>query len=102
MTPDERSSEGREWKVLDDFAGYTRVEYNGWKLLIDCGMDEAADFCRMANRRLTATQSELEGLRAALEKYGLHLNDCPANGFPRNRCTCGFDALTGQSGAGGS
>lgn len=42
------------WTVADDFAGYTRVEYNGWKLLIDGGVDEAADFCRMANKRIAA------------------------------------------------
>jgi hypothetical protein len=40
---------------------------------------------------------ENEKLRAALEKYGMHLADCPANGgTDGDPCECGLDQLLGE------
>jgi hypothetical protein len=47
--------------------------------------------CSSLGRELVLKQ-ENERLRAALEKYGLHLSDCPANGDTKgiDPCNCGL------------
>lgn len=91
-----------EWQFVAEVAKREAAEHD-LELLTNAalrygpeGFDPIRCIDILVGRKATA-EAERDRLRTALEKYGTHTLDCPANALsvPWGKCACGYSALSG-------